>query len=156
MHPSVPAMWQAYLATRGETPAGAHQPLSSWHFCDNEQDADECARLVRAGVKRATSPSLWYFQSRGELPPRVGEEHVVTNWAGEAQCVIRTTRVEIVPFHQVSEAHAAAEGEGDGTLTWWRRIHWEYYHRELQGTGLEPREDMPIVCEYFERVFPMA
>jgi len=151
MHPSVTAMWREYCALR--EPSTDALP-SSWHFCDNEQDANECARLVREGRKRATSPSLWYFESRDEPLPRAGDLHVVTNWAGEAQCVIRTTHVVIVPFDQVSEEHARAEGEGDGTLAWWRDVHWSYYHRELDGSGFEPRRDMPIVCEYFERVYP--
>ena len=51
---------------------------------------------------------------------------------------------------------AAAEGEGDLTLEWWRRIHWAYYERELQGTGYVPRLDMPIVCESFECLYPPA
>ena len=85
-----------------------------------------------------------------------GDLHVVTNWAGEAQCVIRTTEVKVMPFDAVTDEHAAAEGEGDLTLEWWRRIHWAYYERELQGTGYVPRLHMPIVCESFECLYPPA
>lgn len=155
MHPSVAALWQAFLARQTPSGGAARRPPSFWHFCDNEQDADECARLVLAGRKRATSPSLSFFESQGLPLPQLGDLHVVTNWAGEAQCVIRTTRVEVMPFDQVSEAHALAEGEGDGTLEWWRRVHWAYYHRELEGSGFQPCWDMPIVCEYFECVYPL-
>ncbi|CAA9239397.1 MAG: hypothetical protein AVDCRST_MAG42-1615 [uncultured Chthoniobacterales bacterium] len=153
MHASVEAMWRSFLHSRGETPETSQLRLSSFHFCDKEHDADLCARLVVAGVKRATSPSLWFFESRAERLPAVGDLHVITNWAGEAQCVVRTTQVEVVPFDQVTEEHAAAEGEGDGTLAWWRRVHWEYYARELSGTQFERRADMPIVCERFERIW---
>jgi uncharacterized protein YhfF len=152
-HPSVKALWGSYLASHGQDAASVPLP-SHWHFCDNEQEANECARLVLAGRKHATSPSLWFFESRVEPIPQVGDFHVVTNWNGEAVCVIRTTAVRIVPFDQVGEEHAAAEGEGDGTLDWWRRVHWDYYHRELEGTGFHPRNDMPVVCEYFECVYP--
>lgn len=65
--------------------------------------------------------------------------------------MIRTTRVEIVPFDQVTAEHAAAEGEGR-SLDFWRRVHWPYYQRELEGTRYSPTKDMPIVCEYFEVV----
>lgn len=156
MHSSVEGMWRSYHLLMGHA---LEEPLaapSSWHFCDNEQDANTCAALVLQGQKRATSPSLWYFESRGEPLPKAGDLHVITNWIGEAQCIIRTTHVEIVPLNEISEAHAAAEGEGDSTLEWWHRVHWEYYHRELEGTGFRPRQDMPIVCEYFERVYPSA
>lgn len=148
-------MWDAFLAD-AVPPHHLGQAVSSWHFCDNPHDADECARLVASGRKRATAPSLWSFDSQGEPLPRAGDLHVVTNWAGVAQCIIRVTGVEIVPFHAITQEHAQAEGEGDGSLAWWREAHWAYYHRELHGTAFQPRPDMPIVFERFECVFPAA
>jgi hypothetical protein len=59
-------MWQAFLARQPPSAEAARRP-----------------------------PSLWFFESQGMPLPQVGDLHVVTNWAGEAQCVIRTTRVEI-------------------------------------------------------------
>ena len=152
MHDSVAAMWRAFLAANPDA-AETDRHLSSFHFCDNEHDANECARLVVAGLKRATSPSVWSFEIRGEPLPKPGDLHVVTNWAGEAQCIIRTTAVAVVPFQHVTEEHAAEEGEGDRTLAWWRPVHWDYYARELAGTEFQPSSDMPIVCERFERVW---
>lgn len=155
MHPSVETMWQEGMA-RGVLPGAPDQEISAWHFCDNQADANECARLVLSGQKRATAPSLWSFESRGEPLPRVGDLHVITDWAGEAQCIIRITGVELVPLDRITEEHARAEGEGDGTLAWWHDAHWAYYHRELEGSGHQPRPDMPIVFERFECVYPCA
>lgn len=126
------------------------EPPSVWHFCDNEREADKLAELVVRGIKRATSPSLWSFESQGDPLPQPGDVHVVSNWAGEARCIIQTTEVTVAPFNEVSAEHAAAEGEGDGSLAYWRQMHWDYYHRELAGTKYVPCEDMPIVCERFE------
>ena len=148
-------MWQEFLADR--LPTGDQAPaVSPWYFCDNERDADECARLVVIGEKRATAHSLWSFESQGEPLPRIGDLHVVTNWAGEAQCIIRTTGVEVLPLDRITEEHARAEGEGDGSLAWWRDAHWSYYQRELAGSSHSPQPDMPIVFERFECVFPLA
>ena len=147
MHDSVRQMWRAYL---GES----DRPISSFYFGDNQADADELADLVKRGIKRATSTSLWFFEASGQPLPKPGDPHVVTDWAGVAHCMIRTTRVDIVPFDQVTEEYAAVEGEGDGSLEYWKRVHWAYYHRELAGTGYSPTPDMPIVCERFEVVFP--
>lgn len=149
-------MWGDFLASGMAPPELQDRPISAWHFCDNQPDADECAALVIKGRKRASAPSAWGLSSRGEALPKIGDHHVVTDWAGVGQCVIRTTAVHIVPFSEVDEAHAAAEGEGDGSLDWWRRVHWEYYRRELEGTGLEPRADMPVVCEHFTVVYPFS
>lgn len=153
MHPSVRIMWQEFLALQ-EPPSEEAPACSHWHFCDNQPDADECARLVVRGEKRASSPSLWSFESRQEPLPQAGDLHVITNWAGEAQCVIRITGVEVVAFDEITEEHARAEGEGDGSLAWWRSVHWPYYRRELEGSGYSPAPNMPIVFERFECVYP--
>jgi uncharacterized protein YhfF len=153
MHPSVTHLWKAFLES-GVAPADAGAQPAAWHFCDTPAEADECAELVRTGRKVATAPSLWGLQARGEPIPRVGDHHIVTDWAGVAQCVIRTEDVTVVRFDQVTANHAAAEGEGDGTLAHWRETHRAYYARELSGTGLVPTEDMPLVCERFRLVYP--
>lgn len=127
---------------------------AAWHFCDNEHDADTSVMLVLTGRKRATAPSLWLFESHGLALPSVGDLDIVTNWRGIAQCVIRTTAVRIVPFREVTADHARLEGEGDGSLESWRTVHWAYYQRELKGTKYVPSEEMPIVCQHFEVVFP--
>ncbi|NAY91476.1 ASCH domain-containing protein [Muricauda sp. JGD-17] len=123
------------------------------HFCDNEKDANICADLVCKDVKRATSHSLLGLQLRHEELPRIGDFAVVTDWAGKAKCVIRTTSVRLIPFFSVREEHARLEGEGDKSLQHWKETHWDYYTRELSEFGRTPRESMIIVFEEFENLF---
>lgn len=151
MNPSIPRLWANYVASLGQD--GSRPLPEAWHFCDNEIDADACAALVLAGRKRATAPSLWFFESRGLVPPTVGTLEIVTNWHGTALCIIRTTSVQTIPFRDVTAEHARLEAEGDGSLESWRAVHWAYYQRELSGTGFTPTQDMPIVCQYFDVVF---
>lgn len=154
MHPSVATMWLKFIGS-GVLPKDHEQAISSWHFCDNQQDADECARLVVSGRKRATAPSLWELKHRREPLPRVGDLHVITDWNGNAQCIIRVTGVEVVPLHGITEQHARAEGEGDGSLAWWHKAHWTYYQREPEGSRFQPQPDMPIIFQRFECVYPV-
>ena len=153
-HPSIAQLWRAFRESGLAPPGLPADPVSVFHFCDTADDANLCADLARVGRKRATAASLWHFEARGEAVPRSGDHHVVTDWEGVAMCVIRTTLVTIVPFNEVTAEHAAAEGEGDGSLESWRATHWPYYHRELAGTGNVPTERMPIVCEQFTVVYP--
>lgn len=37
------------------------EPIS-FYFCDNKEDADQCASLVVQGIKQATATSLWWFE----------------------------------------------------------------------------------------------
>ncbi len=127
--------------------------LNSWHFCDNKIDANECVILVLNNIKTATSPSLWWYQSYDEPLPKIGDINIVTNWEGEAQCIIETNNVSIIPFNEITASYAEQGGEGDKSLKYWKRVHWEYYHRELAGTSFTPCENMPIVCETFKVVY---
>lgn len=62
--------------------------------------------------------------------------------------------MEVVRFDEVSEEFAAAEGEGDRSLAFWREAHWAAFSREFEGMQRSPQPDMPVVCERFEVVFP--
>jgi len=150
---SVEELWAAFLEARPGV-AGPEDAYSAWHFCDNQADADELAELVLAGRKRATAGALWSYEAEDEPVPQAGDFSVVTDWSGAARCVIRTVSVEVVAFDAVGEGFAAAEGEGDGSLGFWREAHWAAFSRELEGSGRSPQPDMPVVCERFEVVFP--
>lgn len=124
-----------------------------FHFDDNETSANELAQLVLAGTKRATAALAWSFEAENRPPPKPGDLSVVTNWHGEPLCIIETEAVSIVPYEEVSEEFAAAEGEGDGSLRYWRETHWAYFERECQRIERAPSSRMPIVCEQFKVVY---
>lgn len=149
MTPPAQALWQTY---RAQNPDAPELPYESFHFCDNEADADICADLVVRDIKRATAASVAELELIGMRHAVVGDLSVVTRWNGEAVAIIRTSHVEIRRLDDVDEAFAAREGEGDGTLKWWRAAHEDYYRRVLAGSGTEVNGDLLIVCEHFERV----
>lgn len=148
-HPSVTELANRYFESRGESP----REITSFYFCDNEKDANECAELVLKEEKRATASSFWWYQINQQELPSAGDKFIVTNWAGIALCMIEVEKIEIVPFNQVTREFAYIEGEGDKSLEYWREVHWAYYHRELAGSEFEPRKDMMIVCEHFRVIF---
>lgn len=149
IHSSVSELSDRYFNSKGEPP----RELISFYFCDNEKDANECADLVLQRKKRATATSLWWYEINGEELPKVYDKYIVTNWQGMALCVIEVERVEIVPFNEITSMFAETEGEGDKSLEHWKKVHWDYYHRELDGSKFEPKENMLIVCEYFRVIF---
>ena len=114
-----------------------------WAFGDSPELADELLALVLAGIKRATCNSIADAEARN-LMPKLGEINVVLDGAGRPACSIETTGVDLMRFCEVDAAFAAAEGEGDGSLAYWRAAHQGYFQR--QGTFAE---DMMVVCERF-------
>ena len=155
MADSAEALWAKFLASgTAEAAAAARARYTSWHFGSGAEMADELLELVLSGRKRATAGALWSYEHEGEGVPTVGDYSVITDGAGTARCIIRTTRVEVVPFDEVGAEFAAAEGEGDLSLDYWREGHWHYFTLELAEFGRAPEADMPVVCERFEVVYP--
>ncbi len=125
----------------------------AFYFGDSEEMANELAELVLVGTKRATAASVWSLEDEGKESPVPGDLSVVTDWSGEPLCVIETIDVEVVRFRDVTEEFAATEGEGDGSLAYWREAHRNYYLRECEGSGQEFSEEMLIACERFRVVY---
>jgi len=144
-------MWGDYLDKHLED-AFVDAPKTI-HFCDNEKDANECLDLVLKNIKKATSPSLLGLQLRKETLPKIGDFLVITDWDGKAKCIVKTTAVKLKPMFSIDEDYAQKEGEGDKSLAYWKKTHWEYYTRELSEFNREPRESMIVVCQEFEKVF---
>ncbi|HED63921.1 MAG TPA: ASCH domain-containing protein [Planctomycetes bacterium] len=88
-----------------------------------------------------------------ERRPRAWALSVVADGAGQARRISRTTRVDIVPFGLVSAGLARVEGKGDGSLAHWQRVHRESFARTPAPLGIEPTDELEIVCERFEVVF---
>jgi len=85
--------------------------------------------------------------------PKIGDFFIVTDWSGKAKCIVRTTSVKMMPYFSVHAEHARLEGEGDKSLEYWQKSHWEYYTRELEEFNRRPLESMIVVFERFEKVF---
>jgi uncharacterized protein YhfF len=151
MTPAVAQFWSRFCAASGEdrTP----RFYEAFHFDDNESSANELAALVLAGTKRATASLAWLYDTPAHPAPTPGALSVVTDWGGKPLCVIETLAVETVPFEQVTAQFAATEGEGDGSLDHWRRVHWEFFGRECGRLGRERSADMPVLCETFQVVY---
>lgn len=129
-------------------------PPPAWSFGDSPELADELLALVLSGQKRATATSAAELAAAGEPVPQVGDLSIVLDGAGHPRALIRTTEVRVARFGDVDEEFAAREGEDDGTLESWRREHAKYYRRVLEGTGVEFGEDLEVVLETFEVLYP--
>ncbi len=122
----------------------------AWQFGDNP---DGLAKLVKEGIKTATSSGYIFYELENEDIPQVGEFSVILNSKDEAVCIIQVVRVEVIPFNQVSEEHAYKEGERNRTLQEWRKIHEDFFKHECESAGIAFSEEMLVVCEEFKVVY---
>ncbi len=124
----------------------------AWWFGGNPAQADALLELVLAGTKTATATALWDFEVTGEPVPERGSLGIVLDGSGAPRALVGTTEVSVVPFDEVDEAHAHAEGEGDRTLEEWRRVHQRYF-TEYAAHDRGFSTDMPVVLERLEVLY---
>ena len=136
----------------GQTPAASVAP-QVWSFGDSPALADELLDLVLAGTKTATAELVSAYQAADEPLPRPGDLSIVLDGAGTPRALLRTTRVDVVPFSAVTAEHARREGEGDRTLASWRTEHERYWRRTLPA-GHAFDDEAPVVCEQFALLYP--
>jgi uncharacterized protein YhfF len=145
--------WRAACLAIPGLPAA---PDQTWHFGDSENLARELAELVLHGSKRATAGLLWDAQADPNMMPILNGYNLVTDHAGAPVLVTRTTQVDIRPYDAVDADFAAAEGEGDCSLDFWRRAHWAYFSRRCAALGRAASGDMPVILERFALVYPAS
>ena len=116
-------------------------------------DADLLAYLVVSGEKTATASAYPLYEADNEDLPKAGEYSVILDSDENAVCIIRTEKVTIVPFEEVTPEHAYKEGEGDKSLAYWREVHEKIFTEWLDETGLKFTPQMKVVCEEFAVVY---
>ncbi|MGM0123880.1 hypothetical protein IGI37_001254 [Enterococcus sp. AZ194] len=82
--------------------------------------ADELAELVIQGTKTVTTSAFPLYEIKEELPA-VDEYSVILAGSDNPKAIIRTNKVELRPFNQISETYAFLEGEGDKSLAYWKK-----------------------------------
>ncbi|HQY94726.1 ASCH domain-containing protein [Caldilinea sp.] len=145
--------WQAYLATLPDAAPARRMTYVAEGFGDNPALADELGALVVAGQKTATCSALWEWEAEGNPIAQVGDFWIVLNGRGMPLCITETVEVTIRRYDEVDADFAAAEGEGDRTLQYWRDAHRRFFTRILSAIDKEFSPEMPLVCERFRVVY---
>ena len=139
-------MWDLFAKGKGLE----NEVYEAWAF---GAEPDKLAELVVKGIKTGTASAYDLYEIEDEPLPQVGEYSVILDSHDEAVCIIKTTKVYVVPFCEVSEEHAYKEGEGDRSLDYWRNVHEAVFTEWLGEAGIAFSENMKVVCEEFEVVY---
>ena len=123
--------------------------LEKRHFELTEGACNYLLDLVLKGQKKATASSVLGYRIEGEEIPKEGNLSVITDWDGNPRCVIKTTRVRIIPYKDITFDIAKLEGEDD-TLESWRKNHEKFFTEEGKELGYKFSEEMEVIFEEFE------
>jgi uncharacterized protein YhfF len=132
----------------------AGRELRVWELGDGPDTISRRLERVLAGSQRATAGLLWGLEARGEPPPRRGDLRLLRNARGEPRAVVEILESQVLPFAHVDEHFAVDVGEGDLSLSHWRKLHGDAFERECVRLGRRPGDAMPVVCLRFRLVYP--
>jgi uncharacterized protein YhfF len=122
--------------------------FESFYFSDNEKWANLLLELVLKGTKKATSSCLKAYEIENSRIPQPGDYSLVTDWQLIPRCVIKTSKVTILPYKNMTYKICKREGE-DRTLQTWKENHWEAFTKEGHELGFSFTEANEIVFEDF-------
>lgn len=150
------AFWATYL--RGLPQTHQHRSIKpdAFAFGGGGALADELAQLVLLGKKRATASLAIEFTSLNEPIPDVGSISIILDGSSKPVAIIERTSVKTVPFNLVDEEFAAMEGEGDGSLAYWRQAHFEYFTDVCERYGAHFDAKTPVLCQTFKLLWPVS
>ena len=105
-------------------------------------DKDKLVKLVLDGKKTATT-SLYEYDSL----PTIGELSILTDSNNNDICILKTKKVIITEFTNITWDLAKLEGENN-SLEGWRKVHKDYFNK-IDSTF---NDDTKIIFEIFEVV----
>lgn len=152
VHAAADAFWRAYVETL-PTSVRPRAYFEAFQIGIGRAMVDQAANLVLDGLKTASSDLLWHVQWNQKPLWNVGDEHILLDSSWHPVCVLRTTELETKRFCDVDEAFAYDYGEGARTLAWWREHLYAWYAMQCREMGVEPSEEMPLLCERFKVVY---
>ena len=130
--------------------SGLAGTYEAWSF---GEAPDKLADLVLQGIKTATCSAYDLYQINNEPLPQAGDYSVILNSSEEAVCIIKTIKVYVTEFRNISKEHAFKEGEGDRSLEYWRQVHESFLTNELATVHKGFDDSIKVVCEEFEVVY---
>ena len=150
---SVYKMWNNFTESNPEFKKD--ELPESTYFHNNEADANRLAELILNGKKKAGSGLyVWYEEANADLP-KTGTKLIVTDFDGKARAIIETKKVDTIPFNKISTDYAELDmGTKFEPLKKWKKAHWDFFANAMEQNGKKPTEEMLIVCEWFETIWP--
>ena len=85
--------------------------IPAYNVCFYDSNGtDEILDNIFCGKKRANTGLFSLFEAQMQLLPRTGDYTVVLDSDMQPRCITRTTKVDVVPFEDVTADCAAAGG----------------------------------------------
>lgn len=148
------AFWQEYLESLPPH-SRPKDPSVEVAYAGNQEITDGLLALYLKGKKTAGSSLVKDFESNGDPLPEVGNYWIVLDSNSNPGCIVKTVKVAIHRFSDIPEEIAKAEGEGDCSVAYWKKVHQDLYTPHLASWGIRDINDAEVITEFFDVVHVM-
>ena len=93
------------------------------------------------------------FEISGDALPAAGDYWIILDSKDTPSCIARTVSTSLHQFKDITAEIALAEGEGDCTVGYWKRVHEEIYAPYLEKLGIADLQSAMVITEHFELVY---
>ena len=142
--------WQEFCEVSGVNPNTHYE---AWSFGNTSDMANRLLQLVLDGTKQATSSLVWEYENDSDPLPTLDIYDLVFDADEKPKAVLQRVAIRVLPFNEVDAQFAFDEGEGDRSLEYWRRVHWDFFSGVCEDIGRTPEKTMPICCVKFKLVY---
>lgn len=144
--------WQDYLRYSGAEVGEEIRIVAD--IAGNDAIADTLLALYLNGKKTAGSTLAAYYRAAGEALPSPGDYWLILDSQKAPRCLVQVVEIETFAFSEVPERVARAEGEGDLSLSYWRKGHREFFSQYLEEWGVADLDSAEVVVEHFNVLYP--
>ncbi len=124
-----------------------------WIGLDDETTR-QILQLIAAGDKNGTFTLPWIVERTDQPQPTAGDCIILIAFDGTPAQLVRLTHIEQVPFGEITAEHTAIDGGPVRALEVWKPLHTQYWNALLKPFALSVSEDMPVLIEKFELLYP--
>ncbi len=144
--------WDRYVASSSLKVDPTELTVSSGP-CGTFDITNSLIELYLAGKKSAASGLVEDYQSTGDPLPKAGDYWIVLDSRENPKIILKTISTEINKFKDLPLRIAIAEGEGDLSIDYWKKVHADLYKPFLKKWGVTHLDEAHIVTEHFEMLF---
>jgi uncharacterized protein YhfF len=153
LNPVEARFWEEFLNSIDSSALPAN-PYVEASYAGNPAISDELIDLYISGKKTAGSSLVEDYQTAGDPLPKVGDYWIALGGGGNPRIILKIVSTETHKFKDVPERIARAEGEGDRSLEYWRRVHTQAYSPYLASWGVHDLSESHVITQFFELVYP--
>ncbi len=124
-----------------------------WIGLDHDS-TEQVIELITIGDKTGTFTLPWIVERTDRQQSRVGDPIILIDYDGKPRLLVRLTGTHSVTFGEVTDADIAIDGTPVRSLDVWKPLHTRYWNALLEPFDLTVADDMPVLVEPFELIFP--